>query len=72
MLTRCAWGKNYVYGGDIRIAVGEVCKLPISVNFVFGDCVTQPLSVLVGQVMTKRNSSLLNGKVDYDHKDALL
>jgi hypothetical protein len=31
-------GTNYVYGGDIRVAVGEICKLPMSVNFVFGDC----------------------------------
>jgi hypothetical protein len=61
-----------VYCRDIRIAVGEICKLSVSVYFVLEDHVTQPLTVVVGQVVTERNMSLFNSKVDNGHNDALL
>jgi hypothetical protein len=68
-------GKKYsAYGGKVKTTtISEIYKVSISVYYVSESHITQLPFVLVGQVTTERNSSLLfSGELGNDKYDAPL
>jgi hypothetical protein len=71
-LYKC--GKNGAYDGNSEIAsINEIYEVSVDVYIVSEDQITQPSTVIIGQVVTKRNGCLFfSGELDNIHYDANL
>jgi hypothetical protein len=53
-------GKNGVYGGNVEIiATSDIFKVSASIYFVSQGKISQPFTVIVGQVVTERNAAVM-------------
>jgi hypothetical protein len=56
----CVHGENRVHGSNVDIkAIAEIYKVSVSIYFAPDSRITQALIVIVGQVVTDRNLSLV-------------
>jgi hypothetical protein len=66
--------KNGVYCSNVKIiAISKICEVSVTVYFISESQVTQPLTVIISQVVNERNvCHSFNGELDSDHYGAML
>jgi hypothetical protein len=67
-------GESGVYDGNVEmVTVSEICDVCQYIYFVSEVQITQPPTVMVGQVMSERNESVVFiGELDSGHYEALV